>query len=122
MDTIQLQNISINSILGCYPEERNVRRPVKIFVTLYTDIRKAAASGNLSDAIDYDKLTQEIIDFAEASSYNLIESLAEDIAKLCLEKTTANAVDITVFKPHPRAHLEQVAISIHRERCDSPAC
>ncbi len=116
MDTIQLQNISINSILGCYPEERNIRRPVKVFVTLYTDIHKAAASGNLADAIDYDSLTQEIIDFAEASSYNLIESLAEGIAKLCLDKTTAKAVDIMVFKPHPRAHLEQVAISIHRER------
>ena len=116
MDTIQLQNISINSILGCYPEERNVRRPVKIFVTLYTDVRKAAQSGNLSDAIDYDKLTQEIIDFSEASSYNLIESLAENIAVLCLEKTMAAAVDVTVSKPHPRAHLEQVSITIHRER------
>ena len=117
MDTIQLQNISINSILGCYPEERNVRRPVKLFVTLYTDIRKAAASGELSDAIDYDKLTQEIIDFSEASSYNLIESLAEKLAEICLEKApAAAAVDITVSKPHPRAHLEQVSITIHRER------
>ncbi|MBP5639237.1 MAG: dihydroneopterin aldolase [Victivallales bacterium] len=117
MDTIQLQNISINSILGCYPEERNVRRPVKIFVTIYTDITKCAASGDLADAIDYDKLTQEIIDFAESSSYNLIESLAENLAKLCLEKASdAAAVDITVTKPHPRAKVEQVSITIHRER------
>ena len=116
MDTIYLSDIDVSCILGCFPEERTVLRPVVISITLGTDISAAAASDDLHDAVDYNALTQEIIDVTQRSSFNLIESLAETIAAICLTPQGVVTATVTVTKPHPRPHLKAAAITITRQR------
>lgn len=115
-DTITLHDIHAQCILGCYDDERRQKRDVSISVTLHTDIRQAAASDRLEDAIDYDALVQAILDTTEYSSFQLIESLAEHLAQLCLQETFATKVEVRVTKPNPRPRLAAATVAIERTR------
>ena len=116
MDTITLHDIHAQCILGCYDDERRLQRDVSISVTLHTDIRDAAASDRLEDAIDYDFLVQNILDATEASDFQLIEALAEHLAQLCLRLTPAQKVTLSVTKPNPRPRLAAATVTIERTR------
>lgn len=115
-DTITLQGIHAQCILGCYQDERRQKRDVFIDVTMQTAITRAAQSDCLNDAINYDALVQALLDFTEQSQFQLIETLAERLAQLCLELTTAHAVTLSVTKPHPRPLLSQAVVTITRTR------
>jgi len=116
MDTIFLQNIQLECILGCFPEERTHKRPVSVSVTLFTDTSLAARRDNLADAIDYDALVKQLRGAAEASSFNLIEALAERLSAICLDFPKVEKVRLAVSKPHPCPGLEQAVVTIERQR------
>ncbi|MGN0879246.1 MAG: dihydroneopterin aldolase [Oligosphaeraceae bacterium] len=113
-DTITLHDLHAQCILGCYDDERRQKRDVSITVTLHTDIRQAAASDRLDDAINYDALVQTLLDATEASSFQLIEALAEHLAQLCLRLTPAHKVTLSVTKPNPRPLLAAATVTIER--------
>ena len=115
-DTITLHDIHAQCILGCYDDERRQKRDVSISVTLHTDIRQAAASDRLDDAINYDALVQNLLDATERSSFQLIEALAEHLAQLCLRQTPAHKVILSVTKPNPRPLLAAATVTIERTR------
>ena len=115
-DTITLHDIHAQCILGCYDDERRQKRDVSISVTLHTDIRQAATSDRLDDAINYDALVQNLLDATERSAFQLIEALAEHLAQLCLRQTPAHKVILSVTKPNPRPLLAAATVTIERTR------
>ncbi len=50
----------------------------------------------------------------EASSFNLIETLAEKIAEVCLEDARVRRADVTVEKPGALRFARTVAVEITR--------
>ena len=101
MDSIFLRDITVSCILGCDPEERTRRRLVKISVELFLDLDEAGRSDDLNKTVDYGNLVRRIIEFAEGTSYHLIEALAEGVAAFCLEDPKVRRVDLQVVKPLP---------------------
>ena len=116
MDKIHIRDLKIQGILGVYPEERDVHRDIVLNLTLYKDQRQASAEDDFTHAVDYDSLSQDVAAFAERSSFNLVESLAESIARLILEKTPVEAVRVIVDKPGALTIARSVAVDIFRTR------
>ena len=115
-DTLLLDGIHLNCVLGVFPEERAEKRPVVVTVCLHTDTQAAAATDDLADAVDYHALTQRIIGHAERTQFNLVETLAETIARICLEDTRVRAVEVRVRKPSPMPGLDASEVTIIREQ------
>ena len=116
MDSILLRDITVSCILGCDPEERHRRRLVKITVELFLDLDEAVRTDDLTKTVDYGSLVKRIIEYAEGTSFHLIEALAGAVADFCLEDPKVVRVDLQVIKPLPCQGLNAAAIRISRER------
>lgn len=119
MDKIVIKDLLLRGIIGINDDERIKEQDILINVEMYTDIRPAAASDHIADAVDYKTTTKRIIDHVAASSDFLVERLVTDIARLILaENPTVAQVMVRVEKPTALRFAQSVGIEIVRSRAD----
>ena len=116
MDKITIQDLALRCIIGLYPEEREKKQDVIINVTMETDLRAAGKSDDLNDTVDYKTIKLNILDFVENSSFNLIESLAEGVAQICLADSKVQSATVTIDKPGALRFCKSVAVEVTRNR------
>jgi dihydroneopterin aldolase/D-erythro-7,8-dihydroneopterin triphosphate epimerase len=114
MDRIHIRDLAVRCIIGLYPEERVNRQEVQINLTMETDLRAAGHSDAIEDTVDYKAIKRAVLDFAENSSFKLIESLAEGIAALALRDPRVHSVTVTLDKPGALRFARSVAVEITR--------
>jgi FolB domain-containing protein len=115
-DRLLIKDLMLRCVLGLAEEERREKQDVLINLILWTDLRAAAASDNINDTVDYSAIKKRIITLVEASQYHLAETLADRIAKLCLEHPAVQQVQVTVDKPTALRFAHSVAVEIVRSR------
>ena len=114
MDKVFIKNLQVETIIGIFDWEREVRQVISIDLEMEFDNKKAAKSDNIKDALDYKKVGKRITAFVEKSKYKLVERLAEQIAKLVLKEFPVSSVIISVMKPGAMRGSESVGIRITR--------
>lgn len=118
LDRIYIRDLRLRCIVGIYPEERTNKQDVIINVTLHCDLRDAGSSDEIEDTVNYKFVKKKIMAHVEASSYQLIERMADAIATICLEEPRVESVQITVDKPGALRFCRSVAVEITRTRQD----
>ena len=118
MDKIVIKDLLLRGIIGINEDERVNKQDILINMTLFSDIRKAAASDNISDAVNYRTITKRIIKHIEESSDFLVEKLASDIAELILMDFNVEKAIVRVEKPGALRFAQSVGIEIKRTRED----
>ena len=116
MDKVLIQNMHIRGILGIHDWERVTPREIVISLTLFTDTRKAAASDDIADCVDYSATAKKIRAHAESAARMTVEALANDIARLCLEDPQVKKVSVRVEKPGAVAECASVGVELERAR------
>jgi dihydroneopterin aldolase/D-erythro-7,8-dihydroneopterin triphosphate epimerase len=116
MDRIHIRDLALSCIIGLYPEERTHKQDVIINVTMETDLRAAGKSDDLNDTVDYKAIKLEILDFVENSSFELIESLADGTAAICLKNERIESATVTIDKPGALRFARSVAVEVTRTR------
>ena len=100
--TILLDELEVECHIGVGEEER--AQPQRLHLTLHLEVHSPSGpSGRFSDEID------EVLDYAavrtmaretcRANSFKLLESLADLIARRCLEDPRVLSVEVTLTKP-----------------------
>lgn len=117
-DVIFLKDLEVDCVIGVNEWERRVRQTVRIDFRIPCDIRPAARSDRLEDAVDYKSVAKWMVDFVEDSEFYLLETLAERIAGGCLERFDIPAITLTVEKPGAVRYSRTVGVSITREASD----
>lgn len=112
-DRIVVRDLLVRGIIGVNDWEREKKQDILINLELDCDVRPAAASDDVRDALNYRTLTKSVIAHVEASSYQLIEALAESIARICLEHG-AERVRVRVEKPGALRFAASVGVEIER--------
>tara|TARA_B100001964_G_C13863391_1_gene435447 strand:- start:92 stop:478 length:387 start_codon:yes stop_codon:yes gene_type:complete len=115
-DKIYIRDLAIRCIIGVNEDERTEKQDVIINVILFTDTGKAGQTDALEDSVDYKKVKKAIIFLVESSEFLLIEKLADEIAKVCLDDAKVQKVDVTVDKPGALRYTRSVAVEIVRTR------
>jgi D-erythro-7,8-dihydroneopterin triphosphate epimerase len=118
VDKIHIRDLHLHCIIGIYPEERTAKQEIVVNVTMETDLRAAGTSDAIEETVNYKTIKLNILDFAEKSSFNLIESLAEGIAAICLQDPRVQCVKVSVDKPGALRFARSVAVEILRDRAD----
>ena len=114
MDTIFLRNLQIETVIGIFDWERKTKQAVFFDIEMATDVRKAAASDHIDDALDYKSITKSIITFVEKSEFRLIETLAEKVADLIMTEFNVPWLRLSLNKKGAIRHAEDVGITIER--------
>lgn len=116
MDRIYIRDLMLRCIIGIYPDERKNKQDVIINVTMAGDFSAAGRSDDIADAVNYKEIKQEIVRFVEGSSFNLIETLAERLAAICLNHPKVVEATISVDKPGALRFARSVAFEITRSK------
>jgi FolB domain-containing protein len=114
MDIIEIDNLRLRCIIGFSPHERQDKQDVVISLRLRTDMRRAGATDNPDDALNYRTVTKAIIGQVENSSYYLVEALATAIARICVVDHGAEWVQVRVHKPGALRFADSVGVVIER--------
>lgn len=105
---------------GVLEHERRDGQEFVVDVELGIDTRRAAANDDLGDTVHYGLLAERLHAAISAEPVNLIETLAQRLADVCLAEPPVDWVDVTVHKPHApiQVAFEDVSLTIHRSRDD----
>ena len=114
MDKIFIRDLALRCIIGIYPEERREKQDIVINVEMHADLRKAGRSDDLNDTVDYKAIKKGILRLVEGSTFQLIESLAENIADIALADTKVQLVVVTIDKPGALRFAKASAVEITR--------
>ncbi len=119
MDKVLIEGLKANAVIGVFDWERQIRQPLVLDLQLSVDLRPAAASDALDDAVNYKSVTDRVREEIEQLQPNLIETLAEHLAAMILaEFASVQVVALTVRKPLALVGVQAVAVSIERSRDD----
>lgn len=115
LDTIFIEQLEIDTVIGVYDWERRIRQRVRFDLEMATDIRPAAAADDVNLTLNYKALTKRIIAFVEASEFELVETLAERVAQLVIDEFGVQRVSLRLNKPLALRGAQGVGIKITRE-------
>jgi dihydroneopterin aldolase len=117
-DRIRLAGIRVDAVHGVYPAEKLNPQPFVIDVEAV--LRMRSNTDDLATTVDYSVLAAAIAKAVRADSVDLIETLAERIAAVCLQNVMIQAVEVTVHKPDAPmpVPVDDVSVTIVR-RSDS---
>ena len=114
MDIIFLKGLTIETVIGIYDWEREIRQTVIIDLEMATDIRKAAETDDIGHTLDYKAVSKRVIGFVEESSFQLVETLAEKITQILIQEFGVPWVRLTLNKRGAISGASDVGILIER--------
>lgn len=116
MDKIIIKNLVARGIIGINDWERKTLQEIQINLTIFTDIRQAAASDDITHSVNYRTVAKKVQAHAETADRLSVEALAEDIAQICLQEPNAQKVIVRVEKPGAVRFADSVGVEIERSR------
>ncbi len=118
MDTLFLNDLRAKTVIGVNAWERRIRQTVSFDLELDYDARPAAAEDKLSAALDYWKIARRVTALVESSEFQLIEALAEAIARLLVTEFKATRVRLALYKPGILQKQARIGVRIERSTGD----
>ncbi len=114
MDIVYIRDLQIDTIIGIYDWEREVRQTVSLDVEMAADISKAAASDDIQYALNYKSVAKRIIGFVEGSEFLLVETMAEQIAQIIRDEFSVPWLRLRLSKPGALRGARDVGLVIER--------
>jgi len=114
MDIIYLRDLRVDTVIGIWDWERKIRQTVAIDLEMSADIRRAASSDSVADTLNYKAVAKRVQAFVAESSYQLVETLAENIAGIVQEEFAVEWVRVCVNKPGAIRGAKDVGVLIER--------
>lgn len=117
-DRIALTGISAFGHHGVFDFERQNGQTFVVDVVCAIDLSEAGASDDLETTVDYGGLAAAVAADIEGEPLNLIEALAERIARTCLAQPRVTAAQVTVHKPQAPMPVPvgDVAVTLTRKK------
>jgi 7,8-dihydroneopterin aldolase/epimerase/oxygenase len=105
---------------GVLDFERRDGQEFVVDVELALDTRSAARDDDLSATVHYGMLAERLHEAIAADPVDLIETLAQRLADICLAEAPVAWVEVTVHKPQApiRVAFDDVSLTILRSRDD----
>jgi len=117
-DRLAVLGVEARGHHGVFEFERRDGQTFRVDLVLGLDTRPAARSDDLRDTVDYGSLVAAVRKPIEHDPVELIETLAQRIAEVCLADERVQWTEVTVHKPDAPidATFTDVALTIHRSR------
>lgn len=115
---ISIENLRLRTIIGVNDWERSAKQDVVINLELDLDGQTATGRDAIDETLDYKRLTKNVIDAVEQSTFFLLEKLCDHILQLAMEDSRVRAARVRVDKPHALRFADSVAVERSAERIE----
>lgn len=114
MDTVFINDLRVDTVIGIYAWEREVRQTVSLDLAMAHDNRRAAATDDIQYALNYKAVSKRVIEFVEDSEFLLVETLAEQVAGIVMQEFAVPWLRLTLRKPGALRGAKDVGVIIER--------
>lgn len=114
MDIVYIKALQVETVIGIYDWEREIRQRVVLDLDMGTDIRQAALTEDIESTLNYKSVSDRLVEFVSASEFLLVETMAEEIAALVMQEFSVPWLRLKVGKPDAIAAAEDVGVVIER--------
>ncbi|GAA4333556.1 dihydroneopterin aldolase [Klenkia terrae] len=117
-DQIAVRGLTAHAHHGVYAVEREQGQTFRVDAVLDVDTAPAAADDDLARTVNYAELAQQLHAVLTGEPVDLLETLAQRLADVCLANPLVDAVQITVHKPEADLGVpfDDVTVTINRTR------
>ena len=116
MDKVFIEGLEIEALIGIYDWERRIRQTLCLDLEMAFDNRVPAASDDIAHTLDYKAVSKRLIEYVSASSFGLVETLAERCAEIILDEFSVSHVRLKLSKPGAVRGARAVGVIIERSR------
>jgi dihydroneopterin aldolase len=114
MDTVFIEDLRIETVIGIYDWERQIRQVVALDLEMAFDNRRPAATDRIADTLDYKAVSKRLIAFVEGASFELVETLAERCADIVRTEFGVPWLRLRLAKPGAVRGSRAVGVVIER--------
>ena len=114
MDIVFISDLDIETVIGIFDWEREIKQTVRLNIEMNADVRRAAMTDHIDDTLDYKSVAKRLIGFVEHSEFGLVETLAERCAEIILNEFPVDWVKLRLDKPGAVRGSRSVGIMIER--------
>jgi len=114
MDIVYIRELQVETVIGIYDWEREVRQTVSLDLEMGTDIRAAAATEDIDSTLNYKTVAKRLIAFIGQSEFLLVETMAEEVAQIVQEEFNVPWLRLRLSKPGAVRGARDVGVIIER--------
>ena len=112
MDKVFVQGLEVLTTIGVYEWEKGIKQKLRFDLEMAHDNKPAAAKDDIRKALDYATLSQKVTQYAEQHQFELVETMAEQVAQLILTEFIVHSVKVRLTKPNAVANAAGVGVEI----------
>ena len=98
-DTVSIRDLRVPAVIGVHDWEREIEQTLIVSVEMEADVRQAAASDDLADALEYSAVAETITAVVREGRFRLIETAAERVAERLLADFGLSWLRLELHKP-----------------------
>lgn len=114
MDTVFIEGLEVDTVIGAYDWEREIRQCLRLDLELGWDIVPAAIDDDLAQALDYATVCTRIQAFAAEAQFILVETFAERLSALLMAEFNIPWLRLRLTKPGAVPAASGVGVEIVR--------
>lgn len=112
MDSLKIKALNVATKIGVHNWEQHINQKLLIDISIPTDF--SGCKEDLSHTIDYDALCKTVTQFVASKSFQLIETVANDVAALIKQEFKVATVTVGISKPHAVKNAGMIEVSVTR--------
>ena len=110
-DMLIIKELTIATQVGVHAWEQRIKQNVLIDISIPSDF--SSCQDKIENTIDYDALCKAITEFVQAKSFQLIETIAHDVAALIQDLFKVKQLSVAVSKPNAVAHANKIQVVVN---------
>jgi 7,8-dihydroneopterin aldolase/epimerase/oxygenase len=116
MDFIFIRELRLDTLIGFHKRELVVPQTIQLDLEIGIAGAEVFASDRVADCIDYDRVTTRIRELLAQQRFNLVEALADRVARMVLDEFGAARVKVSVAKLGVLKNAGLVGVTVERSR------
>ena len=114
MDKVLIKGLSIQTTIGFYQWEKEIKQTLVIDLAMGWNTADAALNDELAKTLNYAEISEAVERFANENPVDLIETLAERLASYLMSQYHIPWLKLTIGKPGAVHNAQTVAVEIER--------
>ena len=99
MDKVFIEGLEVDTLIGAYDWERDIRQCLLIDIDMAWDNTAPALEDDLTKALDYAVVSERITTFAREASFELVETFAERLVQMLMDEFNIPGIRLKLTKP-----------------------